>query len=103
MDWFSNMAFIQYFSSDRSFFIVLAQYFLHLTLLDICGVPKPPARRSEFSAMVTSQRLIRDGEVVSGGKFPKTTYGRALTRKRHMNKVSIPHFKTTGLLDDYRL
>jgi len=46
MDWLSNMALIQYSSSNRSFFIVFAQYFLHLTIFDICAVPKPPARAS---------------------------------------------------------
>ena len=46
MDWLSNMALIQYSSSNRSFFIVFAQYFLHLTIFDIRAVPKPPARAS---------------------------------------------------------
>jgi len=53
MDWLSNMAFIQYFSSNRSFFISFAQYFLVLTAVDICRIPKParmsvPSLREEF-------------------------------------------------------
>ncbi len=40
MGWFSNMAFMQYFSSNRSFFIVFDQYSLIFTPFDICAAPK---------------------------------------------------------------
>ena len=38
MDWFSNMAFIQYLSRNRGFFIAFAQYFHVFTPFGICAV-----------------------------------------------------------------
>jgi hypothetical protein len=40
MGWLSNTVFIQYLSSNRSFFIAFDQYFLVFTPFDICAAPK---------------------------------------------------------------
>ncbi len=53
MGWFSNMASIQYLSSNRSFFIAFDQYFLIFTPFDICAAPKLRIHeRPEFNGRV---------------------------------------------------